>query len=555
MIEVEKITDFFKRNRIEILVFFVYSALTIFFLSHLIRGINYSLVPGDGLFTYWTIRWDVYSFLHDPLNLFNSNIFYPNENTLAYSEGLFVPALIALPIFLVIRDMVVTYNLLIFFSYILSAFGAYKLAKYYTKNNYASFIAGLIFGFSTFKLVSIGHFQNIMTFWMPFAVLHLQKYLDSQKRKYALYFALLFSAQMLSSWNMGVFFALFVIFLLVANWKIIRENLWPMAKDGLVAIFIILLLVVPFAYPYFKLHLETEFSYPVEDMIHGSADLGGYILPPPGTNMAKLTFFLGIEKGHWGENMNFIGWFSIMLLLYYFFIVKEKIVFRNFKIYALGIPIFAVLSFGPVLRFVPNVTIPSFYALLVPVLGFVRTPSRLAVIVVLCLSIAIAYIVGSIRIKNNLLRIALLVFVSVFILFEFWVPRGKLFMNTECPDIYERVKNDPSVSAIVEMPIQERFDSALPYVYYSTCHLKPIFNGYSGSAPKNYTKNAKVLRGFPDKDSLKLIRKINITHVLLHLSQFSENRQKPLMEAVQSDDALEIREQFGDDFLIKIRRD
>lgn len=33
----------------------------------------------------WTLAWDAHAFVHQPLSIFNANIFYPNRDTLAYS--------------------------------------------------------------------------------------------------------------------------------------------------------------------------------------------------------------------------------------------------------------------------------------------------------------------------------------------------------------------------------------------------------------------------------------------------------------------------------------
>ncbi|MCX6766525.1 MAG: hypothetical protein NT170_01945 [Candidatus Moranbacteria bacterium] len=548
----EKIKYFFKKYKISLLVALFYTATAFFVCFFLLKDIAHALIPGDGLFTYWTMGWDVHSFLHNPGNLFNANIFYPNPNTLAYSEGLFAPALIALPFFLILRNMIVVYNLMIFFSYILAAFGAYKLAKYYTKNNYASFIAGLIFGFATFRVAN-GHFQNLIIFWMPFAVLYLQKYLDTKKRKYIVYFALLFSAQMLTSWYMGAFLSLFIAFLLITNWRLIRDNFSSFIRDGLIALVLIAILVAPFAYPYFKLHRETNFAYPVWEIISGSSDIGGYIFPIPGSLESPIMSLLKITKVHWSENVNFLGYFSLLLLIYYFFFSKNKIKNKNFKIFFWGIPIFMIFSFGPVLRSFSFMTIPLPYQLLVPFLGFVRSPNRLAIIVLLCLSIAVAYIIASIKLKNIKLKFVLAVLAPIIILLEFYVPRGPLPQNTACPEVYSYIKNSNSVSAIVEMPIQENADGALPYIYYSTCDdFKPIFNGYSGYFPAKYTNYSTKLRQFPADKSLDLMKQIGISHVLLHFGTFPENQTGPSIEDIRRNSRLKIEYEDGKDFLISV---
>ena len=46
----------------------------------------------------WTLGWDAYAFLHQPLHIFDANIYHPYANTLAYSENLIGSAFFAAPI-------------------------------------------------------------------------------------------------------------------------------------------------------------------------------------------------------------------------------------------------------------------------------------------------------------------------------------------------------------------------------------------------------------------------------------------------------------------------
>ena len=268
-----RITDLIKKKRWETAVFLAYIIISSYFLFPLLKDIRHTLIPGDGLFTSWTIGWDIHSILHDPLNLFNANIFYPHKNTLAYSEILLPPALLGLPVYLLTGSLLFTHNTLILFSFILSAWGAYLLARHYTKNHYASFIAGLIYGFATYKFANLGHFQNLVTFWIPFSVLYLQKYLDTFKRKYLIISALFFIAQMLSRWNNGTFLAFFLVFVLAVNYRPIWENFKKIARDSIIPAILTIVLILPFAAPYIKINLENNFKYSLEESRQSSADL------------------------------------------------------------------------------------------------------------------------------------------------------------------------------------------------------------------------------------------------------------------------------------------
>jgi len=553
-----KIFYYTKKKKTELFIFFIYTTISACFLWPLLKDIRHTVIPGDGLFTSWTIGWDIHSFLNDPLNLFNANIFYPHKNTLAYSDILLPPALMGLPVFLLTGSLLFTYNILILLSFILSAWGAYLLAKYYTKNHYTSFIAGLIYGFATYKFANLGHFQNLVTFWIPFAVLYLQKYLDTFRKKYLIISILFFIAQMLSGWNNGAFLAFFIAFFLIANYRSIRENFKKIARDSIIPAILVIFLILPFAAPYIRISLENNFKYSLEEARQSSADLGGYVVPLPGTNMAKLvTDRLGIEKKHWAENMLFLGYFSILLIGFHLLFLRKKIADKNFKIYLAGIPLFMLLSFGPYLNFfapLKNFPLPYYFLYKIFRLGFIRTPSRLAIVVLLCLAVAVAFILNSFRIKNRAAKYLLGILIPVFIFFEFYTPgldAGTL-KNVTCPAVYDQVRENPSVKAVIELPFSKDVPPTLNYIFFSTCHYKPIYNGYSGYAPPNYGRWGKTISGFPDRNSLNKLDELGINFAVLHLDLYPPETRQTLLESIQTKKRLEIIFQDGKDYLIKI---
>jgi hypothetical protein len=46
----------------------------------------------------WTLEWDAHAFIHQPLSLFDANIYYPERNTQAYSENLIGSGVLAAPV-------------------------------------------------------------------------------------------------------------------------------------------------------------------------------------------------------------------------------------------------------------------------------------------------------------------------------------------------------------------------------------------------------------------------------------------------------------------------
>ena len=61
----------------------------------------------------WILAWDAHQLATDPLHLFDANIFYPERDTLAYSDHLLPQAVMAAPLLWGGASPVLAYNLLL----------------------------------------------------------------------------------------------------------------------------------------------------------------------------------------------------------------------------------------------------------------------------------------------------------------------------------------------------------------------------------------------------------------------------------------------------------
>jgi hypothetical protein len=55
-------------------------------------------------------------------------------------------------------------------------------------------------------------------------------------------------------------------------------------------------------------------------------------------------------------------------------------------------------------------------------------------------------------------------------------------------------------------------------MYYSTLHWKPLANGYSGYTPDSYQELRDRLSRLPDGAGFDLLRRLGITHLVVHLA-------------------------------------
>jgi hypothetical protein len=91
----------------------------------------------------------------------------------------------------------------------------------------------------------------------------------------------------------------------------------------------------------------------------------------------------------------------------------------------------------------------------------------------------------------------------------------RLPREEELPRAYTLIRDDPSVKAIVELPL--RADAREnDYLYASTLHWKPIANGYSGYMAESYLGLVNHIPFVPHDDGFDLLRKMGITHLVVH---------------------------------------
>lgn len=149
-----------------------------------------NIVPdvGDPVFNSWVMMWtggQVLRFLsgdwHALSDYWNGNIFYPAQNTIAFSEHLTPQMLQILPIFAATDNIVLCYNLLFLSAIVLSALGMYLFVRELTGQPVAGFVAGLAFAFAPYRADQYTHLQVISTQWMPLALYGFQRYFATSR--------------------------------------------------------------------------------------------------------------------------------------------------------------------------------------------------------------------------------------------------------------------------------------------------------------------------------------------------------------------------------------
>ncbi|MEW5981225.1 MAG: hypothetical protein AB1806_02515 [Acidobacteriota bacterium] len=167
----------------------------------------------DGNLFMWTLAWDAHAFIHQPLSIFDANIYHPERNTLAYSENLIGSALVAAPILWLTGNPVLALNVTALLSCLLCGIGAYVLARRLGLSQSAAVLCGLVFAFSPPRFFRTGQLHLGAVQWIPFALASAHAYLDDGRRRDLRLTAAFVTLQALSSGH-GIVFLGFALALL-----------------------------------------------------------------------------------------------------------------------------------------------------------------------------------------------------------------------------------------------------------------------------------------------------------------------------------------------------
>jgi hypothetical protein len=124
---------------------------------------------GDPLVQSWQVAWGGHALSHQPLEFFQSNQFWPLDDTLAFSDALlgYSPAgLIGSGA----EAAVARYDVLFLFAYALAFAGAYLLARELGAGPAGAAVAGAAFAFAPFRLEQDGHMHVISSGGIPLAL-------------------------------------------------------------------------------------------------------------------------------------------------------------------------------------------------------------------------------------------------------------------------------------------------------------------------------------------------------------------------------------------------
>ena len=497
-----------------------YSALSVLFTWPLASDLSTRVIAHfDPPFSAWRLARVVHN-MRSGGPLFDGEIFWPAQQTLAYSDAMLVQAVFAWPLLAAGLIPLAALNLLTLAGVAGSAAAAYVLARRLTGNTAAALIAGLVFAFAPYRRDHLQHLELQWALWTPLALWAWHRALDGGRARDGVMCAVFVLLQLLSSIYYGLFLvvAMGVICSLTLAWR--RGRLGRRAIGGLIAGAVVVAgAAAAYQHPYALARELVGDRHPSETVRY-SADVASYLAATPDNLLyGTLTDSLGDN-----EKRLFPGITPMALSIAALIPPVSPVAL----IYGAAMVVAWDASLGPFGRVYPllRAWLPAFRV--------VRAPARFAIIVLLGMSVLTAF--GMARIAPTGSRRLVVLAVAALLILEYGttplltqvIPRERPRLYTWVSEQDRQVTLELPVPPPTLLPLHDAF-----YVYAQTWHWQPLANGYSGHYPKAYLDLLSALVGFPDEQSSAAIAQTGIQRVILHRDLFRLGEYSRIVSALE----------------------
>ena len=482
---------------------------------HMMDGVH---DDGDPLMVTWVLGWVAHQLPRAPAHLFDANIFYPERNTLAYSETLLVPGLVAAPLHWAGVPSILIYNLVFLSGFAISGVGVALLVRRLTGHTGAAILAGIVFAFPPYRIDHYAHLQLQQTQFIPLAMLAFHRLLDTNRLRDGVWLGVAVACQMLSCMYYGLFLIPYMAVvcgaMLIARREMPRRRVAALAAAA--AVIVVMLLPVGRAYLAARAVVGERGRSEVAD---GSATWRNYLAPPEVNAVYGKVFARFMQP----ERRLFPGFVAIALAIVGLWppLTATRIA------YALGLLLAFDVSLG-----LNGVVYRGLYDYFLPFKAL-RIPARMGLMVGFSLAVLGGYGAARIaaRLESARTRRAVLAGIAILMLVEYAsVPLTFWPAPQQPPESYAdlvRDRGDAPTAVLFEFPTMTTSDPA--YLYYSTFHWQYLINGYSGFFPPSYMRLSRGMRNFPDETSIDAIKAHGVRYLVIHGEYLIGNRYERLI--------------------------
>jgi len=555
-----------------------------------------TVVPGDAgdtLLNLWILDWVGHHLGSGWSGLWDTSMFWPNHNTLAYSESLVPVAVVHRALSGVLGSDVLAFNVIYIGAWTLSGWITYLLTRHLTGSTAGALVAGFVYTVATPRLAHYGHFQLAMGFLVPLVLLVLVRFFEAPSLARGALLGLTTGLLALSTsyYGLMVFVALAVLVPGMVIWTWRRADRSRILTGLALAAVVGAAIVVPVAWQYRVLQQDPHFRRDPDPS--GYAQLSDFLrVTPDNYLLADLPPFESRSRPESAtiERRLYPGIAAVVLgLVGFVYVIRKRrtlLAERGVatRLLILLVPtalLLLVLAFGDALH-VHGVKLWMPYSLLHDAPGFsgIRATARFVAFPLLVLALFAAVGLGSLlaHVRQFWIRAGIVAAVIIVIGAESMVAVA----FTEPPhDRASRAVNRALAARepgpVVELPVGSP-DDGWPWAYIETPRQylaridgDPRISGYSGFAPPGFEATAATLESFPSDAAFDRLDDLGVRYVVLRtgvpngltaaqaegvgldgVGVYSDAHARAIVDALPPDRVARV-DQYGDAWLIELR--
>jgi hypothetical protein len=451
-----------------------------------------------GWFWYmWWLKWALAE--GNSAFFFTDYLFYPLGINFSVNSFGYFKTLLSVPL-QYFFDLIVVYNILTLFSYVLAGFGAYLLVRHMVGRAGIGFIGGMIYTLAPYHVWQLDHHLDICSIEMiPFFLLYFIRFFQERKTKDLILAGVCFCLASLGTWYYLMYQIYFLLFFFVYFIYKEKTEAWNALIKTVAMLTGSFIALLPFLYPLIKVKFSGQKFHENPSNFNCVTDLLAAVVP---SGKHPLAGWLGLEEFYqklpcfpWEINV-FVGYSVLALAVYGFLKVKNR--WTGFL--GLSVGTFWILSLGNHLQWKgqllgESIYLPHFWLVQnIPMVNFMRSPSRFMLLAILILAILYGYGLdhllkhlsekGKFRIKSP--QYWGLILAGSLIFLEF-MPFPNTLLNVEdATQANYLARNLPGADgeyAILELPIMNYYVYNAMLAHRQTRHHKKILGGYPSFLP------------------------------------------------------------------------
>jgi hypothetical protein len=537
-------------------VILLYLLLTLIATFPAVKSLNTRFIGrGDTLvnaWNLWWLRWAVTCKGQAPFH--TSMLYHPDGVSLAYHTlNLFNGCLAILFQAVLGLNLIATFNLISLLTFVASGLSMFVLVRSMTGSPTAGLVSSLIFTFSPYRVgrVSFGNLDLYSTQFIPLLVWFLTRMNQTHRWRYVVGAAIALSLTGWCSLELGFGTGILTVFLFILDLYGAKQLLERLKRWFLFALLTCVFMspcILPMARDYASFQDQTD---QFEASAWNSADLLGFFIPDNATQplikrvgsgyiAREIDRMYATFYGNPCEKTVFLGYSVLAMTVISLSVVRSTAMRRWFLIAI----IFFVLCLGPVLHIAGrSVLSPMPYALFfrLPLLKFGRSPSRLAIFLMLALAIIVGCGCAALERRWKWFKwVTILIGTLIFVEFLI-IPLRLDSRAASIPAYYDLLAEEDQEVAILDIPIDlyGAQGPAAQYMLYQTVHQKPIVGGYISRTPTRllrmlerpflYQLRARIYNDAEPYEfspgvmaqGLEDLHSLNVQYIILHKSELS----------------------------------